>query len=649
MKRLILAGILIILACCGARAQTYVLNETQEPSIALNGLWRFHTGDDARWAQPGFDDSNWGLIPITSIPEHYAGWVWYRAHVRVAENPGPLDLLVIAEVGKYEAYVNGVKTGPSAGIRSVIWWRLPTSTALPLTQITPDTVIAIRIHVPALPVRKTIAGVAIGNREYIGDLVWARVTSRLDPFVAQFCMCAVFLAVGTLMLFLFSAQRTHTEYLCLGIVFISLAIAMCGEWGETAAVVPYAWNRLFFDPLSWLVFAAELEFVYRFVGRKPGKLVRIYQIVLLAMPLFDNPAAWFGAIRWGTSLALEAVVPLPAVVAMPVLLGIWWRRGNREAGLLMGPMLLANIGQVLDNATNAAWLVGWKKHPGSLIPPLKIGPFPIDTTTWTQLFFVLSIGVLLYKRFTRISREQARAAAELEAARNVQSLLIETNTPPMPGFAIQSVYLPASEVGGDFFRVSPGDHGSVMVVVGDVSGKGLSAAMTVSTIIGALRGCREREPGRVLAYLNEVLVGQVSGFVTCGVVRISSDGELTAANAGHLSPYRNGEELEVGAGLPLGIVEQLEYDEVRHHLNAGDRLTFLSDGVVEARNAEGVLLGFERAQEISGKSAQAIAAEAKAFGQVDDITVLTLDFGTVLADGVALENAGSAESRALQA
>jgi serine phosphatase RsbU (regulator of sigma subunit) len=82
-----------------------------------------------------------------------------------------------------------------------------------------------------------------------------------------------------------------------------------------------------------------------------------------------------------------------------------------------------------------------------------------------------------------------------------------------PGYAVESVYLPAQQVGGDFFQVLPGEDGSLLIVVGDVSGKGLKAAMTVSTIVGALRGCTMRKPAKVLAYLNRILYGQISGLL----------------------------------------------------------------------------------------------------------------------------------------
>ncbi len=192
------------------------------------------------------------------------------------------------------------------------------------------------------------------------------------------------------------------------------------------------------------------------------------------------------------------------------------------------------------------------------------------------------------------------------------------------------MYLPAQEVGGDFFQVLPGDDGSLLIVVGDVSGKGLKAAMTVSTIVGALRGCTVRRPAAVLAYLNRALHGQVTGFFTCCAALINGDGHLTIANAGHLPPYLNGEELAVAHGLPLGIADENEYTEKMWRLGASDRLTFVSDGVVEARDAGGELYGFERTRSISGQPASTIAQIAKQFGQEDDITVLSVTRETAL-------------------
>jgi serine phosphatase RsbU (regulator of sigma subunit) len=164
----------------------------------------------------------------------------------------------------------------------------------------------------------------------------------------------------------------------------------------------------------------------------------------------------------------------------------------------------------------------------------------------------------------------------------------------------------------------------VLVVVGDVSGKGLKAAMTVSAIMGALHDYSSSRPADVLAHLNRVLHGRVSGFVTCCAAAIARDGGMTIANAGNPAPYRNGEEMAVEPGLPLGMLAEACYAETRTQIAPGDRLTFVSDGVVEARDKSGALFGFERTAAISTHSAEEIARAAQHFGQDDDITVLTL-------------------------
>jgi sigma-B regulation protein RsbU (phosphoserine phosphatase) len=150
--------------------------------------------------------------------------------------------------------------------------------------------------------------------------------------------------------------------------------------------------------------------------------------------------------------------------------------------------------------------------------------------------------------------------------------------------------------------------------------------MTVSTIIGALRNEKDRRPAEVLRNLNRVLHGQMSGFATCLAAHLSADGLLTIANAGHLPPYRNGYALEIPGSLPLGITAEGEYETVTLHLSPGDRLTFMSDGVVEAQTASGELFGFARTGELSREAAGTIARAAQQFGQQDDISVVTMTF-----------------------
>ncbi len=223
------------------------------------------------------------------------------------------------------------------------------------------------------------------------------------------------------------------------------------------------------------------------------------------------------------------------------------------------------------------------------------------------------------------ARERAAYAAELQAASTVQQLLLQSASGVTPGFQVESVYLPASEVGGDFFFVSPAPDGSLTAIVGDVSGKGLTAAMRVAMILGALRRETSHDPAAILAGLNNVLIAQGQlGFTTACCVRIALTGEYTLANAGHVSPYLSGRELDTPPALPLGLVADQAYESVSGKLAASDRLVLLSDGVLEARAPDGELYGFERLPALTVMPARQIADTAQRFGQEDDITVLTL-------------------------
>jgi serine phosphatase RsbU (regulator of sigma subunit) len=233
------------------------------------------------------------------------------------------------------------------------------------------------------------------------------------------------------------------------------------------------------------------------------------------------------------------------------------------------------------------------------------------------------IILIIFVRFQRIHRERERASSELAAARSVQELMIPRESPRTPGFHVDTVYTPATEVGGDFFHIQPTGDGGLLVVIGDVAGHGLQAAMNVSMLMGALRRSPQTQPAQLLAALNEVLVGS-SSLTTCEVAYFAANGELVIASAGHPPPYLNSQEVLLPGGLPLGVITGVTYEETRLYLHPGDRLLMISDGVVEARKPNGELFGFDRVRNLCNQSAFLIADTAKNFGQDDDITVLTV-------------------------
>ncbi|MGC1421724.1 MAG: PP2C family protein-serine/threonine phosphatase [Terracidiphilus sp.] len=232
------------------------------------------------------------------------------------------------------------------------------------------------------------------------------------------------------------------------------------------------------------------------------------------------------------------------------------------------------------------------------------------------------------RRHIHAHTEKALLEAEIAAAREVQQVIVPEKSEPFPGYVVESVYQPATQVGGDFFQVLPAGDDGLLIVVGDVAGKGLPAAMLVSMLVGSIRTVAEdsSDPVLMLRRLHVRLVGRsMGGFATAVAALVSGDGVVTIANAGHLSPYLDGKEMELPGALPLGIADSGKFETRQFELRPGSRLTFYSDGVVEAQNKSGELFGFERAKAISTQSAAAIVAAAVKFGQEDDITVVTIE------------------------
>ncbi len=241
-------------------------------------------------------------------------------------------------------------------------------------------------------------------------------------------------------------------------------------------------------------------------------------------------------------------------------------------------------------------------------------------------FIIVSIGEA--RRRIRLEADKAAMESELAAAREIQRIMVPEEPPPTPGYAIESIYRPAAQVGGDFFQVIPLNGSETLVVIGDVSGKGLGAAMIVSMLIGMLRSISGLtiDPSQILVELNSMLFAHKhSGFVTCLAVRLDPSGSVTVANAGHLPPWLNGVELTFSGSEPLGVLASVTPEQTVWAMKEGDRLTLLTDGVVEARDSQGVLFGFDRTGSLIREAPPLALAEAAIrHGQDDDLTVISI-------------------------
>lgn len=254
--------------------------------------------------------------------------------------------------------------------------------------------------------------------------------------------------------------------------------------------------------------------------------------------------------------------------------------------------------------------------------------FNLSLGTISTIFSLFLITVMLLRRFLHTLRKKEQWKAEIEQAQHVQHVLIPKELPRIAGFAIESEYRPAREVGGDFFQIIPRENDGVLIVVGDVTGKGLQAGMLVAVIVGAIHTAAQysTDPLTLLNSLNEGLCGRGQASATCLVLRITAGGEITLANAGHLPPYLNGREMAMEGALPIGVMQGADFTVMHFSLALGDTLMLMSDGVAEAQDEHKQLFGFERIEEMLQKptSAAALATAAQTFGQEDDILVLRI-------------------------
>jgi hypothetical protein len=616
--------------------------------LNLNGPWRFQQGDDLEWAEPGFDDSHWQTVilsePLTAQGiDSYTGYGWYRmrlgaeqlAQFKAESANTPLELLVSSNsIGQLDVFVNGLEAGHTRGMteRQAMYQSPPFVVRLSGTDATGAAVVAVRSWAgpPYTIGRGLIEKIELGTDDDIADRLSMAIGRQWNEHVtAALVVTFLFLCVAVLGAALYTWQRHHEEYLWLALLCLSVAAGGAADAAFGLAAMPVDVYRVFDSWMGRIFMAVTLEFVLRFTATVERRTVRIMQVAVLLLPIVAM-TPWQQVYE---VLSVAAEIVFCALVC--VLLYRAWRRGNQEAGVMLLPFLLGatadSADTILDFAASKHWLPQqFASHR------FHLGPIEFGTGTIAYTVFLASLVAVILFRFIRISEVEQRSTAEIAAARSVQALLIPTQLPSNKNFMLESAYLPVNGVGGDFFQVLPLKDDSLLIVVGDVSGKGLQAAMNSSTLVGALRNELSHDPGTVLDHLNHVLLGAVSSpgavpeldaapcFATCLCARIYPDGTLTVANAGHLSPYRDGRELELPPGLPLGVIADSHYEQATFQLNRGDRLVFLSDGVVEATNAEGELFGFERTQQVSNEPARYIAQTAQRFGQTDDITVVSL-------------------------
>jgi hypothetical protein len=630
-----------------------------EAAAELYGPWKFHIGDDLEWARPDFDDSKWSTMDLTPpngsanatlgtsgyIPgwtsqgyPGYSGFAWYRLPVDVESSGARLALKMPDYVDDaYQVYVNGERIGEFgkfSGQRVTAYSALPRGFRFPSKVLNGRITIAIRMWMDsATRFNSPDAGgmhgpPVLGNASVIASQVqldWDDTAHEVGSGFLEMLILLLALTVAFSLLWLESSERA---YLWLGLVSlvtllgntVVLLASFTTVLGQTKGIIL---NDVILTPVRiglWVLFWGYWFRLHR--------MVRLHRAVWTMVVLLSLGTAMLRPPLFGQVVPVHtasAVVPfllvvklaLAALLMMVTIRG--FRKGKAEGWIALPAVMLAGIANY--------------QHELRLIhvpTTFSLWEFNISLGTVSTIISLLLVTVMLSRRFLHSQRRKEQWKLEIEQARNVQQVLIPDTLPKVKGLSIESEYRPAREVGGDFFQIIPGEsEGSVLIVVGDVTGKGLQAGMLTAMLVGAIRTevQHDADPALILQAVNNQMCERKHASATSLMLRIDPDGGVTLANAGHLAPYLNGIEMEMEGALPLGIIEGMEFPVLTFKLEEGDTLMLMSDGIAEAQDATGALFGFERVNELMRTSvtAAALASAAQKFGQEDDILVLRIE------------------------
>ncbi len=588
----------------------------------------FHFGDNPAWAAPDLDDRTW--LPTAQLPEkqHFEPRVWFRCRLTPASlAPTVNPVLQVDLDSAYQLFLDGQLLGTFGnlvtGSHTV---GIATQYSNPrFADRTKPFLLALRLtETPTIYSAQPTFDVTLGDATYLADSRSAAIDQAVRSRWIIWLGFALIGLAGLFFLTLYQFDRSQTAILWVGIAWATVALIRLDDFLLAASIpIPSRLVLLLYAIGNFNGVFAPL-FSFALVGRRVPWFYRI--------PIFLNAMITFGvllaallpnqisfALRWycdSSPTLLSTQIPVFVLTSTALITAFW---PLQTIARRMMPIYIACF----------FWGMMEIMYLGIQFPPLGMDPFiflrlqaprAIAITT-----VVIVMTLLLMARIRNNNQEKAALAGEMAAAREMQRLLVPEVQGVASGLAIEAVFLPAKEVGGDFYRCRVLPDGSQWILIGDVSGKGAAAAIAGAMLLGASEGHEEDSPTVLLAQLNRAFCRSgIGGFATCQVARIRPDGRVQIANAGHLSPYVDGHEVTVAGGLPVGITEAEQYEVTELQLEPGQTITLLSDGVVEARNAGGELFGFARTAEAAKGSARELAEVAQRFGQEDDITVLTV-------------------------
>ena len=640
-----------------------------DSTVPLNGPWKFHIGDSPidpeshapLWAEPGFDDAKWetvdltppdgSLDPVYGVSGMVPGWTdrghagdwgygWYRVTVEVTAPTGE-KLAIEGPPGVddgYQLFQNGKLVGSFGGFshsRPVVYNTQPMWFDLPEAgkAVSSKRLLAFRVWMePATPSNYPDVG-GLRTAPLLGEAGAVTVNDRLrwfDAFraIADHLISAMVFGLFALMAFsLTLVDRSDRLYLWLGTACLLTAAfdALVVLLDSTQYMGMAVGDPLRFVILRPLIYAAWVMVWWSWFDlHRPAWLpqaVVVLSLLYAVSTALSRNLLVFTVVPHSISAAFGNVYLATKLLFLPLML-VCIVQGIRKEGLegwsVLPAVVLWGVAQFWEELNLLHIHLTWF--------PLGV---QITLGDIANLLLAFVIAWLLLRRLLGTVRRQRLMELDVKQAQEVQRVILPEPIATLPGLAIESEYRPAREVGGDFFQILPHpSNGSMLIVAGDVAGKGLQAGMLVALLVGAIRTSAHFDPDplAVLKVLNQRLWGRSHAAATCLALRIGADGTAMLANAGHLPPYLNGHPVDIEGSLPLGMIEDAEFSVLQFGITEGDHLLLMSDGIAEATDLNGNLFGFERVLELLHNSANAaaIATAAQNFGQEDDISVISI-------------------------
>ena len=517
-------------------------SQNHEPVITLDGLWRFHSGDDPQWPSMSFDDSGWSLLrsdqPWTVQGyEDQGGFAWYRFRAKAPSTPTPVALLLPAILTDYEVFQNGIKIGGFGKMPPHGSLRFNQTLLYRLMPVPPGATIQFAIRVWHHPIFATYlgggpryAGARLGDASLLEQRVRLLQAERLTGVVSFYAIGILNAVVGITVFGLFFFRRSEREYLWFALVLLANALQSALVITDFILRFPLGVHEFLSEVIGVIGITASLLFFSRVLDARKTLIWRVVLIIAVLDPL--NVFLFvFRVTSPATSTSLRILFELPIEIYIVALLCRHALAGNRNARILFAPTILSYGTAILGGVLLLCFQLGWAGRAVVAINSWSVTatPFPVSLQVFVQLIFVVALLVFLIRRFAMSRAQEQRLTADLEAARTIQQVLIPESAPSISNLEINCAYHPAQEVGGDFYQIlplpapGPDTQPDILIVLGDVAGKGLPAAMTVSLLIGALRSIVETtsSPSEILAGLNRRLLGRGFGFTTCLALRIS--------------------------------------------------------------------------------------------------------------------------------